>query len=167
MLPEEVIWAWYATIPNGAPWDSLSEVDKNLIVVYDVELQVSNGGFHQLFLHCGHEWERIIAALAAVGCNRIAVLIKQAMAVLPEGVFVADHARRYEHMWKIGKAAEAELNRLTEEYYELCPGEPYVKMQEYLDRGRGLTSHRDRRGGDRWGLLFRSSSRDSRTATTP
>jgi hypothetical protein len=104
-----------------------------------VELQVENGSLHQFFLHCGHRCEEILAALTIVGCDRIAFLIRQAMSTLPPGVFLSEDAQRYEQMWKIGKAAEADLQKLTEEYYALCPGEPYEKMRQYLDKERGLT----------------------------
>jgi hypothetical protein len=135
MLPEDVVCDWYAAFLKG-PRDSLSEADKNLLLVYEVELIVENGSFHKLFLYYGHRTEEILTAMSAVGCDRIACLIREAMALLPAGVFISDDESRHENMWKIGKDAEQHLRRLTEDYYALCPDEPYEKMRQYIQATR-------------------------------
>ena len=142
---EKHFHAWIAAIPPNAKWDSLSELQRTVLLVYALELEVCNGGIHQYFINpAGDRWKETLAALKQMGAISIHKILEKALTVLPDGSPSADHLARDRQLRAIGPEAEALLERLTDEYYALypeCPGQnAYRIMSAFLLREQGLTN---------------------------
>lgn len=142
---EKHLHAWIATIPSTAKWESLSELQRTILLVYALELEVCNGGIHQYFINpAGDRWKETLHALVRIGATRITQILSKALTVFPEGSPSTDHLTRDQELRAIGPEGEELLERLTDEYYGLyreCPAEDsYAKMSQFLLREQGLTN---------------------------
>jgi hypothetical protein len=139
---EEYFHAWIATIPPRSTWEELSELQRTILLVYALELEVFNGGIHQFFGNpAGDKWKETTEALKRMRATRIGQILERALTVFPHGAPSADHLTRAEQFRAIGPEAEALLRRLTDEYYGLyhvCPEQDaYRIMSEFLLREQG------------------------------
>ena len=113
------------------------EKERTVWLVYMLEMELSNGGFHQFFLNpSGNDWAETLEALKRIGAARISLMYHQALSVFPGCEPPKDHLERTEQLSKIGEKAEAMLDELTDEYYDLYRTEPsqdsYAKMAAYI-----------------------------------
>src|ERR1700722_11580554 len=128
---EHLLFGWFEAT-TGRPWDSLSETESTVWRVYLFELQVANGGFHQVLLNNGEQWKETLCALRRIHAVKIAQMFEEALTVFPNGAPALDSEMRYKQVWAFDSKAMDLLWRLTCEYYDLyrdCPGEDsYAKM---------------------------------------
>lgn len=142
---EKHLHDWVAAIPRSAKWESLSELEQTILLVYGLELEICNGGIHQYFNNPGSDrWRETLQALKKVEAGRIAQILEKALTVFPLECPSTDHLTRAQQLGAIGREAKELLERLTDEYYGLyqeCPVEDsYAKMAQFLLREQGLTN---------------------------
>lgn len=136
---EKHLHAWLAAIPASAKWESLSERQRVILLVYALELEVCNGGLHQYFINpAGDRWKQTLQALERIEATRIVQIFRNALTVFPQASPSTDHISRDRQLRAIGPEGEELLERLTDEYYGLyqeCRAEDsYAKMSQFLLR---------------------------------
>jgi len=100
-------------------FDSLTDAEKNFHYIYWLEAEVNNGGFDQYFFNsAGDHAQDAVGALQAIGANHTAQLLREAMAVFPEGLAPHDRGLRQEQLLEIGEEGEELLNGLDSKFYE-------------------------------------------------
>jgi len=142
---EKHFHAWIAAIPPSAKRESLSELQRTILLVYALELEVCNGGIHQYFINpAGDRWKETLVALKQMGATRISQILQKALTVFPRSSPSTDHLTRDRQLRAIGREGEALLEQLTNEYYGLyreCPEQDaYRIISEFLLREQGLTN---------------------------
>ena len=101
----------------------LSEPEFNveMVVMYDGD--VGNGGHAQFFLNPGGRQVReVLAALEAVGLDRIRDVLREACAVFPGGVVPRGHDERERAVEGLPAAARERWNTLDRTFYGLNRG---------------------------------------------
>jgi hypothetical protein len=99
-------------------FNGLSEAEKVVLCVEDLEGEVNNGGFHQYFLNSDGELiHETPAALEAIGAGYTAAIVRRACSVFPEGSPPKDRTERQESLLVLGREADAQLSRLDDEFY--------------------------------------------------
>jgi hypothetical protein len=106
-----------APIFNENP-DSLSQPEKNICYIEDLEREVNNGGFGQFFLNSpGDNTEETIHALKEIGSKRFLSLLESATQQFPSGKVPRDRDERLEVMEQIEEKAEAAWSALDDQFY--------------------------------------------------
>jgi hypothetical protein len=101
-----------------------------LVEAFDGE--VNNGGFDQLFRNSlGNETAQIIQALAMIGADKIANILKRAARRFPDGKPPKDRAKREQLMESISTGTDA-FDDLDQEFYA-CSEELQGFLEKYMD----------------------------------
>jgi hypothetical protein len=138
--------AYLRGIPAEA-WKAPSQVLTTVNLVFTLEMEWANGGFHQFFFNAyGDHWHETLAALERLGASRIKALFQSALAIFPDATPSTDTDTRDQQLSAAGEDAIDILDHLDDEYMALSkqhPGEDsYAKMAAFLrHHGVGLTQH--------------------------
>src|SRR5579862_5507146 len=117
---ENQVFSWLASIPSVGKWESLSENDRTMLLVYELDAQVCNGSFHQFFFNpSGNRWRETQSALTKMRATRIGQLFEKALTIFPGSLPSVDHLTRARQLCEIDKNAENLLQELTGKYYDL------------------------------------------------
>jgi hypothetical protein len=142
----ELVEAYLRRISADA-WKSASQVSTTINLVFTLETQWSNGGFHQFFFNpTGDRWQETLTALEQIGAARIKALFESALAVFPGSTPSTDTDTRDRQLQAAGDEGLDALAQLDDEYmrlWEKHPGEDsYAKMAAFLRRhGEWPTKH--------------------------
>lgn len=72
---------------NFLKLENLNEVEKNIMILNDLEGEVNNGGFDQFFLNTGGKYnDSLIKALKAVDAPETAAICKKALDIISRGL---------------------------------------------------------------------------------
>lgn len=102
---------------------SLTDTERKLCAVYQLEGQVANGGFDQYFFNStGATAEIALAGLKDMGSTAAAAILERAMAIFPGGKPPTDRQSRWKAMSRIASRSES--------VWEECDGEFYDKEED-------------------------------------
>jgi len=141
---EEHLHSWISAIPPNSEWESRTELEQTILLVYTLELEVSNGGFEQYFSNpAGDRWRETLQAVQRIGAIRIEEIFLTALTTFPKSAPSTEQLIRSHELQNMNPKATSLLERLTEKYYMLyknCPEEDsYAKMAHYILRVQGPT----------------------------
>jgi hypothetical protein len=108
--------------PNIRFWrldyDQLSFPERVFGLIWELESEVNNGGFHQYFLNSrGALAPYVVDALTAVGAVATASIVQQALALVGPDVFWSDDAARKAHISELSSRAKEKLHDLDQAFY--------------------------------------------------
>ena len=99
--------------------DSLSQPERNICYIEDMEREVNNGGFGQFFLNSsGDNTQETISALKEIGSERFLFLLESATQQFPGGKVPRDRDERLEVMEQMEDKAESAWSDLDDQFYE-------------------------------------------------
>jgi hypothetical protein len=118
-------------------FESWSELEKTVMLVYWLEMEVSNGGFHQFLVNSsGNYWAETLQALKTIEAEKIISIFKRALTVFPDSKPAFDQMSRQKQLAQTGHEAVRVLSELDDEYYALysnCPSQDsYARMAAYI-----------------------------------
>lgn len=100
-------------------WEHLTDTERHLLAVQELQGEVNNGGFDQYFFNSsGNDAEVALAGLKAMGANASASLLERAMAVFPGGKPPADRQKRWAAMETIKTQSEPVWKKCDDEFYQ-------------------------------------------------
>jgi hypothetical protein len=98
--------------------ESLSQPEKNICYIEDLEREVNNGGFGQFFLNSsGDNTRETISALKEIGSKRFLSLLELAVQQFPGGKVPTDRDERLEVMEQMEARVESAWDDLTDQFY--------------------------------------------------
>lgn len=98
---------------------ALTDSERVVRVIWEVDAQVKNGGFLQYFANpSGENVPHIVDAFAAIGDAEVVALIEQALAVFPDDVRWGDYLHRSDCLDGLQPASLELLDSLSFRYYE-------------------------------------------------
>ena len=98
--------------------DSLSQPERNICYIEDLEREVNNGGFDQFFLNSsGDNTQETILALKEIGSTRFLSLLESATQQFPSGKVPRDRDERLEVMEQMEERTESAWNDLDDQFY--------------------------------------------------
>ena len=117
--------------------ECLSDIEKNVLFVYEMELEVKNGGIHQYFYNStGDCWVEMLNALQIMKAEAIISLFERALAVFPNSMPSQKRDERWKQLDQIGKEGELKLEELSQEYFSMYGNLPeqdiYTKLGIYI-----------------------------------
>lgn len=94
-------------------FEGLTEAERTVFCVYNLHVEVLNGGFDQLFFNTGWCARPTLDALGRVDLPQAASLLQQALSIFPDGVEPDTGSQRYD----LSPDAKTFLNDLDTQYY--------------------------------------------------
>jgi hypothetical protein len=120
------IWMYLSKFVEDDPeLNTFTQPQRYVLVVEDFEAEINNGGFDQYFVNsAGNHAMTCVKALEEIGADDALDLLKQAIAVFPEGKVPADREERFALLEKIWEKQESEeapgaWEHLDNRYYEI------------------------------------------------
>ena len=120
------IWMFLSKFVEDDPeLKTFTQPQRYVLVVEDFEAEINNGGFDQYFVNsAGDHAHLCLSALEAIGASDALDLLKQAVAVFPDGKAPSDREERFTVLEKIWEKQENEdapgaWGHLDKRYYEL------------------------------------------------
>ena len=99
--------------------EKLSEEEKAIVYIEELEREVNNGGFSQFFFNTSGDYtEEVIQALRKIGSTRFLGLVETAKAQFPNSYVPKDRQERQGILANIEKEASLVWNRLDSEFYK-------------------------------------------------
>jgi hypothetical protein len=131
---------WIAGLSSEVDWEGRSNFERTLLLAYNFELEVSNGGLDQYFLNpAGDKWQETLAALRQIGATRIVRIFEKALEVFPNRTPSTNQIIRCGQLDDANPRAGDILNQLTDEYYAIYAEHPeediYKKMIGFFKTG--------------------------------
>ncbi len=97
----------------------LSEAEKNIVVIEELEREVNNGGFNQFFLNSSGDYcKEICIALESIKSKTFLNIFQRAISMFPNSEVPADREARLELMEQIEGRANPVWNELDKEFYK-------------------------------------------------
>lgn len=101
-----------------APLEDLTAGEQIVRVVWDLDAQVHNGGFHQYFSNSSGEGvPYVLWALDVIGATEVQWIVCHAIELLPVAVPWSNEALRWECMEQLGDAIEHALDQLSTSFH--------------------------------------------------
>lgn len=130
-----------AESPNIRFWrvdyDQLSFPERVFVLIWELESEVNNGGFHQYFLNStGARAPHIVEALKAVGAVQTAALVQEAIAQVGS-IPWSDATARKAIMNALSSDVIEKLNKLDQSFYAY-PNDLTELLYRYVDKHREL-----------------------------
>lgn len=102
----------------GEDIDKLNEAQKLFFFNQNVERELNNGGFNQYFWNSSGDFaNETIASLKAIGAEKTAALLQQAMDQFPDRKVPTNRDERNELQEQIQEQADDVWNELDEKFY--------------------------------------------------
>ncbi len=103
---------------NAVGFDALSVPEQHFVAVWALEADVNNGGFDQYFFNSSGDFAFVVVeALRAIGADRAAAIVQEAVDVFGPAGPARDHSARQEALDAAGALAQARLEELDERFY--------------------------------------------------
>lgn len=100
-------------------FETLSPDEQVFHVIWSVEAEVNNGGFHQYFFNsAGDHASQTIVALEQIGASVCAELVRRACEIFPDATPSSDRFQRQEQLMALTQQDEDLLGDLDDEFYE-------------------------------------------------
>ena len=111
-----------AESPNIRFWridyDQLSVAERIFGIIWELESEVNNGGFHQYFWNSsGVLAPYVVDALKAIGAAAAAGIVQQALAVVGPDISWSDDVARQTRINLLSSQAREKLNDLDQAFY--------------------------------------------------
>ena len=119
-IPDEVnrVIALHGFV-SRRPFSELTETEKIIRAVEDLEMEVNNGGFHQYFYNsAGDHWQDCLVGLEKVGASKTGLLFKSALSIFNEASPPEDRLQRQEVAGKLKKEKFEFLDQLDQKFYK-------------------------------------------------
>ncbi len=120
--PEDVIMELDSILNEksnyGEDISVLTEGEKVVLFIENLEREVNNGGFDQFFFNSsGNYAHETLKALEQIGSIEIKTLLSKAMAVWPNNNVPKEQITRREQQLQLSESAQEKWNTLDEEFY--------------------------------------------------
>ena len=103
----------------GDKLDRLTEPQKNFYFNQNLEREINNGGFNQYFYNSSGDFaHETIISLQAIGANKIADILQQAIGHFQNSTVPKDRAERQEVLAQIEDTANDVLEQLDQAFYK-------------------------------------------------
>jgi hypothetical protein len=110
----------------------LTEEEKVIVYIEELEREVNNGGFSQFFFNSSGDYaDEVIQSLRIIGSTRFLSLMESAIAQFPNSLAPKDTKERRELLKQIGDKADPIWNNLDSEFY-LYDENIYALMRTYM-----------------------------------
>jgi len=117
-------------------YNKLSFAERVFGLIWELESEVNNGGFHQYFLNStGALAPYSVDALKAVGAVQTAGLVQQALAQVGNGIRWPDDTARKAVINSLSSNVREKLNELDQSFYA-CPDDLTALLYRYVDKQR-------------------------------
>jgi hypothetical protein len=114
--------------------EKLSEEERNIIYIEELEREVNNGGFSQFFFNSSGDYtEELIQALKAVGSINFCKLVESAKAEFPNSYVPKIRGERQEILGSIEEKANPVWDGLNTEFYKY-EEDIYTLMLSYISK---------------------------------
>lgn len=98
---------------------ALSDAEKVVLFVENLEREVNNGGFHQFFWNSSGDFaNETLASLKLIGANKTAEIVSRAYSEWPNSTIPSDRQKRQNILEKIEDKAEESWNNCDRQFYE-------------------------------------------------
>jgi Domain of unknown function (DUF4375) len=99
--------------------DQLTEPQKNFYFNQNLEREVNNGGFNQYFYNSSGDFaHETIISLRAIGANKTANILQEAIDQFPNSTVPKDRAKRQEVLEQIEETANEMWEQLDQAFYK-------------------------------------------------
>jgi len=103
----------------GDNLDVLSDAEKVVLFVENLEREVNNGGFHQFFWNSSGDYaNETLNALKLIGANKTAEIVSRVYAEWPDSKIPSDRTSRQNILDKIEEKAEETWNNCDTQFFE-------------------------------------------------
>jgi len=103
----------------GEDIKKLTEPQKQFYFNQRLETEINNGGFSQYFYNSSGDFaHQTIESLLAIGANKTAILLQEAIDQFPNRIVPQDRLKRQEILTQIEKKAEPVWDSLDEKFYD-------------------------------------------------
>tara|TARA_R110002072_G_scaffold69483_18_gene168533 strand:+ start:8128 stop:9561 length:1434 start_codon:yes stop_codon:yes gene_type:complete len=110
-------------------WNQLSPVQKQIVAVWEYDMEVNNGGHSQYFFNSyGAHWRDALQGLEAIGATHDLELLRAAVAAF-EDPPSEDTDERTNHLIVVLEDADEEIRSLDDQYYE----DPQTRQVLWVD----------------------------------
>lgn len=118
-------------------YDKLTIPEQVFLLIWELESEVNNGGFHQYFYNSsGALAPNVVSALKALGAEDTADIAKRALNAVDNAITSwSDDAVRRTSVNRLSSAARQILENLDQEYYK-CPEDLTPLLYKYVDEHR-------------------------------
>jgi hypothetical protein len=114
--------------------ETLSEEEKDIVYIEELEKEINNGGFNQFFFNSsGSYTEEIIESLRKIGSVKLLSLVENAKTQFPNSIIPKDDNERQELVEKIQDQANDIWNELDNEFYKY-EEDIYSLMLIYIEK---------------------------------
>jgi Domain of unknown function (DUF4375) len=114
--------------------EKLSDEEKVIVYIGELEREVNNGGFSQFFFNTSGDYtEEVIQSLQKIGSIKFLSLAESAKAQFPNFIVPADKAERRQILEEIDEDANNKWNDLDNEFYQY-EEDIYSLMSSYIER---------------------------------
>ena len=97
----------------------LSDGEKVVLFIENLEREVNNGGFYQFFWNSsGDHAQETLTALKSIGANKTAEIVSKAYAEWPDGNIPSDRMTRQNKLETIEDKSEETWNNCDSKFYE-------------------------------------------------
>lgn len=112
--------------------DKLTEEEKTIVYIEELEREVNNGGFSQFFFNTsGNFTEEIIRALRIIGSTKFTEIVEKAITQFPNSYVPKDRTERQNILERIENEADPVWEKLDAEFYTY-EEDIYALMQNYI-----------------------------------
>lgn len=100
--------------------EQLTEAERNVRLVWELDGQVCNGGFMQYFTNpSGEHTPLAVDAFVSIGAGKAATIVEAAIAHMPAELDWTDHQRRIDNFDEVSKEVWDAVDALDTRYYGL------------------------------------------------
>jgi hypothetical protein len=112
--------------------ESISEEEKVLVYIEELEREVNNGGFYQFFFNSSGDYtEEAVQSLRKIGSVKFLNLLESAIAQFPNSFVPKDSVERQRILKSIEDEAKSVWNSLDSEFYKYKE-DIYTLMLTYI-----------------------------------
>jgi hypothetical protein len=117
--------------------EKLSEEERNIVYIEELEREMNNGGFSQFFFNSSGDYtEELIHALKMVGSIKFLKLVESAKAEFPNSIIPKDKKERQEILESIQEKVNPVWDTLVSEFY-MYEEDIYALMLAYISKNIG------------------------------
>ena len=103
----------------GETLDNLTQPQKNVIFIENLEREINNGGFNQFYFNSSGDYSHeTIDALSAIGANKTAEIVRKANFMYPNNKVPKDREERINILLEIEKEANPIWEEADQQFYK-------------------------------------------------
>lgn len=130
---EKVRDGWDIIATEG--WEALTDVEKHIYAIRDLDDEVVNGGFAQYYFNSsGDQWNDALSGLKIIGATKRSAILEATVAKFGPVPPSADREERQAQLSKIVRKEEAPFQEQDSSWYGLEDEEPLEKLMFRYER---------------------------------